>query len=283
METLTDDDLALLRETDERARRARAAAAPSAPASIATALGRAPDAGARLVNRCEGGCRTPVRARHDWCPSCGALAGQRARELQLVWARRSVTPDDALAWCRTGTREYLESIAGARAVATPEQKVLLERAAWTRDMGSVLILGETGIGKSKFLTAVANRVIDLAAGTSPTDADRLRFAAGVRRISALDLARARAHTKFGEEPELVRVAKSATLLLLDEVGYEDGKQDPHAIRDILRARYEPRPMPVLAASGTTYSELEHRYGAATIRTLTGRGVLIDLHPKRGSR
>lgn len=283
MDTLTDEDIALLRQAQERGQEALRATAAPPPASLASALRFAPAAASKgppPVNRCEGGCRTAVPTRHDWCPACGALAGQRAREMQVARARRSVTPDGALEWCRAGTEEYLASVAGARALANAEQRRLIERAVWTREMGSVLFIGETGIGKSKFLTAVANKVLDLAAATSPADLDRLHFAAGVRRISALDLAQARSQTKFGEEPAIIRTAKTATLLLLDEVGYEDRKLDPHAIRDVLRARYEPKMMPTIVASGMTYTELEERYGAATLRTLTGRGVLIDLHPRK---
>jgi hypothetical protein len=100
-------------------------------------------------------------------------------------------------------------------------------------------------------------------------------------VSALDIGRARSQSRF-EEPEIVRMAKGATLLLLDEVGYEEDRFDPHAIRDVLRARFDPVWKPTIAASGKTWAELSERYGEPTLRTLTCKGALMDLHPRKAA-
>jgi DNA replication protein DnaC len=278
MGNLTDEDLKMLREAQERGRRALGAPAPtSLPLSMAIRPLGKPGGKVEYVPRCEGGCYTPVARRHDWCASCASLSQQRERERVLIAARRSVSPDDALEWCRVGTPEYADATKGARARARGDHRRLLETAAWNREMGSMLVLGATEIGKSKFLTAAALRVLDLA--STCDDQDSIRFAAGIRRVSALDIARAREQAKFGDEPEIVKVAKRATLLILDEVGFEDMRMDPYAVRDLLRARYEPVRLPTFVASGMTFAELETRYGVPTIRTLASKGIVIDLHPR----
>jgi hypothetical protein len=109
----------------------------------------------------------------------------------------------------------------------------------------------------------------------------MRFARGVRYVSALDIGRARSQGKW-EEPEIVRSAKSATLLLLDEFGWEEQRFDPHAVRDILRARFDPVWKPTIVASGETYERLAEKYGEPTLRMITCRGLLLDLHPRKAA-
>jgi DNA replication protein DnaC len=74
-------------------------------------------------------------------------------------------------------------------------------------------------------------------------------------------------------------ACDASLLLLDETGYEETKSDGTLIRDILRMRYEvPFYRPTVMASGATVAELNNRYGEAAMSTVWERGIIIDLHP-----
>lgn len=289
MADFTDEEIQTLLAAQERGKRAMAESAAnqrlaplgqSLPAA-ALAAARRQSGPAEYVSRCEGGCMTPVARRHGWCPACAESAKEQERERLLLPARRSVSPDGALDWCRAGDPEYVNATKKGLAIAKGNMRRLFETAAWTREIGSVLVLGDTELGKSKLLTAMALRVIDLASRSE--DREVVQFAAGIRRVSALDIARAREQSKFGDEPEVLRVAKRATLLILDEVGFEDMRTDPYAVRDLLRARYEPVRRPTFVASGMTFSDLEARYGAPTVRTLTSKGILVDLWPKAGGK
>ena len=71
-------------------------------------------------------------------------------------------------------------------------------------MGSALILGPTDFGKTRVLCAIGNRVLDYAVKVGWTQPEIMRFAQGVRYISALDVGRARSQGKW-EEPEIVRL------------------------------------------------------------------------------
>lgn len=282
-EILTEDDLKTLREAQERLRH-RACLEPVAgalrPAGDVFKTGNAPVA-IGAVHRCQGGCYATVAKRGGWCDTCAELARRRARELDVAEARESVSPGGALAWCKAGTPEYETATAKARKLVTGATAALVTKAAWSRKAGSLLIIGPTGIGKSKVLTAIGHRIIDFAAGAGWSQPDAMRFARGIRYVSGLELGRARSQAKF-ETPAVIREAKDATLLLLDEIGYEESRFDPLAVRDVLRDRYDPVWKPTIAASGMTYAELESRYGEPTLRTITDRGMLIDLHPKKAA-
>jgi DNA replication protein DnaC len=99
-------------------------------------------------------------------------------------------------------------------------------------------------------------------------------------VNGLALTLAPSQHRLGDgEPPLLATAKGATLLLLDEVGFE---MHLEVIRDVIFHRYE-RGAPTIVASERTAEELEGRYGAALMRRLweSGRGMLIDLHPSTG--
>lgn len=275
--------LASDRRTDAAAAIRAAAAAHGAPPP--------PDGPSAPLERCDGGCGTAVPRRGAWCDVCGEAARRRARELDVADARESISPGGAAAWCRAGDPQYAAAIAKGVSAAPPERAELLTRAAWKRDTGSMLLLGPTDYGKTRVLCAIGNRVLDYAvklASSKPPVEDRaehekkalevMRFARGVRYMSALDLGRARSESRW-QKPEIVRAASTATLLLLDEFGWEEQRFDPHAVRDVLRARFDPVWKPTIVASGETYAKLAARYGEPTLRLVTCKGVLIDLHPK----
>lgn len=282
-ETITDDEFAMLREAQERLRERNAGTPIAAPPSrLAVAFG--PSDGPRpvpAVHRCQGGCATVVPTRGAWCPTCAEDGRRKARDLEVAEARETFSPGGALNWCRAGTPEYVAAVAKAAASVPPTLAKIVTHAAWTRNTGSVLLIGPTDYGKTRILAAIGHRVLDYAVKVGWKQPEIMRFARGVRYVSALDIGRARSQTKF-EEPEIVRMAKGASLLLLDEVGYEEERFDPHAIRDILRARFDPVWKPTIAASGKTWAELSERYGEPTLRTLTCKGVLMDLHPRKAA-
>lgn len=158
---------------------------------------------------------------------------------------------------------------------------VIVRAEWRRTQGSLVLLGPTGIGKSRILPAIGLRILD-AAHRGNVDEDGLRFASGVRLVTGLDLGKATEQQKLGtgSEPEIARMAKRASLLLIDEAGYERNRFDPNAIRDIVYARYEAG-KPTHLSSGMTAAQIEAHYDVPMMRKLweRGTGQLIDLHTR----
>lgn len=244
------------------------------------------------AHRCAGGCHEIVHARGDWCAMCADRSRYVASDIALATAKESINPDGGRDWCRNEDISYRRAITGTpsepgikelyKALPDGERNrddfnALFRRAEWNG--GSMLLVGPTGIGKSALLAAIGNQMLDRArAGSLSREA--FAVAAGIRWVSAIDIAKAASRHKLGEgEPPLLKMAKKASILILDELGKEDQRSDPHAIMELLRARYEPKWKPTFVASEVTLDELNRRYGASTMRTVWQRGKLIDLHPR----
>lgn len=234
------------------------------------------------VPRCEGGCGAAVCKRRTWCAACAEESRAQVRKLALATAYESVSLGGALGWCRAGTPEYEARTARALEIAKrrdPRAAELLRTAVWKRAWGSLLVIGPTSIGKSTLLVAIGHRILD-AALSGQTDLGQFYAAMRLRAVSGKDLAKAEKRHPLGvrAEPPEISGAKKASILLLDEIGFEDQSFDPHAVRDVIRDR-ATRGLPTLATSGRTRGELDERYGAATLAHLVdqGRGHTIDLH------
>jgi hypothetical protein len=280
---LTDEDIAMLRAADARGREAMARAVAESdtaplPPSLGSLTGYTPVS--MVAQYCAGGCNRQVAKRGGYCDDCAAIQQFKLRAFRLLDAHRSL-PD--LPWCRIELPEYHAKVALARSVAQrlPDATrgtalATIDKAAWKRDTKALLLLGPTGIGKSKVALAIAHRVLDAALRPSMS-ADDVRFAAGVRWANGLDVAHAHAqHRLGGGEPEVIATAKRASLLVLDEIGYEDDRAGSIVVRDLIYARYDAS-RPTIATSGLTMRELVARYGAATVRRLQELGSVVDLH------
>lgn len=281
----------LAAQTDERRTERLAASDVQGPGGVLQAL----DHGAvRHVHRCQGGCSTPVRSRGDWCGPCAAESRKVAVGLALHHAFESISPGGSRGWCRSGDPAFEAAVSGSlekpgirelyRRLPAKDRHYVLDnfvlRARWRHDVGSVALIGPTGIGKSVLLTAVALGALEAARlGRVAPGSHDFAAIAGMRYVSGLELAKDERRHKLGDgESPLIRAAKRATILVLDEVGYGDDAGDVSAVREILRARYERgTPRPTLFASGRRVDELNARYGEATMRCLWGRGHVADLY------
>ena len=156
---------------------------------------------------------------------------------------------------------------------TTTHKAILEAArSWRRINGSLALLGPTGAGKTASAVALAHRIIDACLARKRSDAD-MRFAVGLRFISAKDLAQARREHKLGAgDSPLEAMAIAATLLILDELGYEP--QIDTTISDVVDARYRAG-LPIVVTSGLSEAELAVRYGDAVKRRLCERGRVVS--------
>lgn len=260
----------------------------------ALGTGTLPERSGPLTFACAGlnDCTASVARRGDRCQRCVEEMPRRTRATMIATARRSVSPDGSLDWCRPGDPSYVKATAKARAALSrvkpaerPGAEEFIDQAAWKRVNRGILLLGPTGLGKSKILASVALRILRDAEVMDPRTPEKhktFRFMTSLRYVNGMALARAHREQRLGDVDVLFHMAREASLLFLDELGYEDDRIDPTLLRDLLRARYEPVYRPTIVASGATLEELHERYGEAAIRTIWERGKLIDLHPPRAS-
>ena len=131
---------------------------------------------------------------------------------------------------------------------------------WSWGDGNLLLLGDTGCGKTLGAAALARRLIT----TAKTERD-WRRARGIAFVEAARLAIAREQYGLGQgEAPLVQRCIAAPLLILDELGYLD--KETGTIEQVIDERNKAR-RPVVVTSGMQPHELQARYGDATARKL----------------
>lgn len=193
-----------------------------------------------------------------------------ARERCLRRAYESVP--NALRWAREGSEAF------GRVKIHPECQRLIK---WHRGLGNGLVSGPTGAGKTVSAAALVHRILDRVCehGATTTDFD---FARRIRFVDASDLARARRESKLGEEPEILTEACRASLLVIDEMGFEPWHcERDRALFDVLNERYSQGGHTIVT-TGRTEAEFRARYGAALVRRIVDgdRGFVLDLFGAR---
>lgn len=175
---------------------------------------------------------------------------------------------------------------------TPKLRALAE--SWTFNDGSRLLLGPSGIGKSTATIALVRRLcleaIEAEVRAAGDELDqrlddlgqerRVRTSAliqaeGIVWTSARILAAARREHGFGSgAPEIVKLAASASLLIIDEMGSELDDRDGDLLA-VIDARYNDGE-PTIATSGLQPTEFVGRYGSAFLRRLSDREIGAEL-------
>lgn len=234
------------------------------------------------------GCYAKVGVRDSRCATCAGEVPRQDRRQRLGRAIESLSPEGCRDECRTGTAFYRKTTARLCAALPHYVKLerldaaergsleqLILRASIPRGVSGLLVLGPTGIGKSKLLVALGHALIDEAVVTG--NADAMKVATGIRYINGLLLAEdQRAHASSGGRgwTREATEARDATVLFADEIGFE---ANPELMKYILRARYERRRwMPVYAASNAPLSDLHRIYGENNVRTIWENGLVLDL-------
>jgi DNA replication protein DnaC len=223
-------------------------------------------------HRCTGDCNRMVKRRGDYCDDCAQKQRHEFR-YNLLRTARLTLPD--WSWCRFGDPKFQKCTKKIQdAVAAADE--------WRPKLGSLVLLGPTGVGKTITGVAFAHKILERALSLD-VPPEFVRLAKGLRFMVGRDLANARRlhHLGEGEAPAILE-AQEATLLVLDEIGYEatrgmDGTPDT-AIFDVLDARYRAA-RPVVVTSGLTKAKFSARYGAALMRRLEEVGQIIDLHAR----
>jgi hypothetical protein len=132
--------------------------------------------------------------------------------------------------------------------------------AWQWGDGNLMLLGDTGCGKTLGAAVLAKRLLTEVA----TDRD-WRRARLLVFVDAAQLAIAREQHGLGQgEAPLVQRCLSTPLLFLDELGYLD--KDNGVIGQVIDARSKAG-LPMIVMSGMQPRDLVGRYGSATARKL----------------
>jgi hypothetical protein len=136
--------------------------------------------------------------------------------------------------------------------------------------GSLVLLGETGKGKSALTVAYVHRRYD---------DEMRRVEAGESRaihfawVSGFELAGARKRSPLGGESPLVQHAIEIPLLILDEVGHEPQSEELMLVID---GRYRAN-LPTILTSPLTWQELAQHIGGGAYRRLLEHGIKADAH------
>jgi hypothetical protein len=144
---------------------------------------------------------------------------------------------------------------------------------WHPRSGNLLLLGPTGIGKTRAAVALAVRLLSQGARDG---GERWRLVRSMvwTWVPTLELQRRQHPLGHGEAPEVL-AAKEASLLFLDDFGVGAHRE---AVPDVLNARLEAG-LPTVATSGFDQGELEARYTPMAIRRLLERGgqggIVVD--------
>lgn len=245
-------------------------------------------------------CDKRLAVRSGYCAECTQKSAHEGRLQQLQPARQYLSPNGALDWCTPNNPEYLRATSKLRGLLEEKarevegevvEEALIPRrdrkAAQFRTLANdarlptatlgALIVGPRRVGKSKLLTAIGLQLLEQATKLDAPEG-LVRLAMDMRFINGIALARAAMDSGGWKNSALYHEACSASILLLDETGYEETKSDQTLIRDILRMRYEvPFYKPTVMASGATVAELNNRYGEAAMSTVWERGIIVDLH------
>jgi len=191
-------------------------------------------------------------------------AGERARE-----ARELVK--DRLPPFVTGPASELKARCNGR---------LYDAAmGWTPEDHSLALIGPTKAGKT---TAAGLLFRKQVAAGAKAGGELWYWAQRFHWAHASRLATARKRHPLGrDEAPIVLEAMGATVLVLDDLGWDRATGDDTAIEDVLNERYE-RELPTIITSGLTQKQILDRYGEAVFRKAFeggGRGKIVEVFSK----
>lgn len=154
-------------------------------------------------------------------------------------------------------------------------KAFVEPAeSFTPSSGNITFIGPTSAGKTTGATHAYLCMVERCFR------EYTRFPAA-KMIKATTIANARRNAKLGDEAEVITEAQTIGLLLLDDIGQGDDRDN--SLFEVLDYRYD-RGLPTIATSGLTVEQMTQRYGEHFVRRLvqTGdkRGRILSAFPRR---
>lgn len=193
--------------------------------------------------------------RPGLCGRCHVEREEETRRQQKIEEQLTVIPK-RYRDVRFDTACIRERVADQRAV---------DQARTAHEHHRVLVLmGVPGSGKST-----------LAAATLAAWAEAGR---SIAWAPALRLAHARAEARLGEEPEEVKRAIRANLLVVDDLGQEP-LVTTSAVVDVIHARHDAD-RPIIVTTGVQRRVLAERYGGGTARRLLEHALVVEMQARR---
>jgi len=279
-----DELKAAINRRDAKLRSAPATAPAPLAASLPVAAPRGPALQTRswVCPRCQEHYEA-VRCL-DQCPGCLPIiqeerAQQRRRELHASILAQAGEYFEHVRLDHPKLKQWVKS---PKAIASVRGWAVLEydedRECWC----FLVLLGETGLGKTTLGSAVFRHHLDRVLAPGATEADE-EYVRGMYWVPAIELARARRETPLGATVKKLKRALNATVLLLDDLG-----QEPPELKDdlmeVLSERHRHRrktivtcgwglgadPDPEKAREGKS---IEQRYGPQIARRL-GQGAHV---------
>jgi len=204
-------------------------------------------------------CGTEVATWRGYCPECTEKRRKADRAMLLGHAYATLPAMPWAVWGQFGAKVHVAIIAALR--------------AWRGGDAGLLISGPSGCGKTTVCVAKMRLMLDWARDTDALPKDKFRFAAKMRFVAAADLAIARRQWPLGDgEAPAVEEAQRASLLVLDELGYE--AQTDTSVPETIDARYR-KGLPTIVTTGLRFAEMQNRYGEANARKIVGLGEVVD--------
>lgn len=261
----------------EIAERARERTEPAPTSTIPPAS----DAFRRALDRMGESVR---RGKSTWgasSPSTPPSSEQGARGRALLQKARETIPP-RFRWARFDAASLTTRVAARGA------DVDRARAYAADPPHSLLLVGSTGAGKTSLACAILNEIVDVGlaahqrriggasegelAPFAPGDLERFRRAVHCRFVAAYELARAHSEAQLGEEPRKVRRARTASVLVLDDLGMDTTYKRSSCVRDLLHER-DAHGRPTIITTYLTSNDIAVHYGAGIRRRLADGAVM----------
>lgn len=191
-------------------------------------------------------------------------AEQERREEVKHSLERSARSLPRWPWARFADRLFAERTKSAPAM-------VIAAKAWTVRAGNLLFSGATGVGKTTIAVAMVHRLHDRALERDASEGEQ-RLAIGARFITGHELVAAkRAHPLGRGIAPIVDQALDASVLLLDELGYEPQDEVTFLVID---ERYRWG-RPTIVTTGLDLAGLCAKYGDAWVRRILDLGELVE--------
>lgn len=206
----------------------------------------------------------------------GLTAGMHVAPDEVVEARyRDDRANDALKVLDRLPRALRPQKVIDRLARVCPAQIVKAAKAWEPRAGNMLLLGETGLGKSTAAAFVFRRM--LGRGVS-RGGEAWQFARRMHWFHAVELMDARVeHPRGKGMPPEIESACAASLLVIDDVGQD---RFPDAVAEVVSARYDDG-LPTILTSNLGFPEgLVGHYGQAIARKMIEAGgidaTIVDL-------
>ena len=152
------------------------------------------------------------------------------------------------------------------------KKIVQALERYDLSVGNLLISGKTGGAKTSSVVAWLHRELAVSmADTRKIQESLPETVVYFVFLSGHEIVGARRNWKLGEESPIIEEAKSRTLLIADEVGFEPPSE---VMFEVLDARYRAGQRTIIT-TGLRPKDFRDRYGDALYRRIAESGAVVE--------